>query len=66
MFILDDEGWIVEPLQITNLLALGRGLLEEPSLEDEAVCHTKRQQLAKEEFHDAAATSSTLCSLDNP
>lgn len=68
MFILDNEAWIVEPLQISNLLALSRGIILESSDPDEQFSHhglhsvhvAKQQQLPREELNPAHIEAASI------
>jgi hypothetical protein len=61
MFILDNEGWM-EPLQITNLLALSRGIIQLPEGECDA---NRRDKLAMQEYSDGADSTAMYQSIAN-
>ena len=62
MFILDSDGWIVEPLQISNMLALSRGLIEEPELQEDQAMYEKRVLEIRQEWarHDWGASKTVV------
>ena len=68
MFNLDNEAWIVEPLQISNLLALSHGIIPESTDPDEQFSHhgirsvhvAKQQQLRREEVNAAHIEAASI------